>query len=1201
MNPFDLLESPLTGTNLIEASAGTGKTYTLAGLFVRLIVEQQFTVNEILVVTYTEAATEELRDRIRRKLKEVKRALAAGHSDDAFCGGLLDKLTDRKTAARLIQEALHDFDQAPIFTIHAFCQRMLRENAFESAAPFDLTLMPDISEIEEEIVQDFWRRHFYDAPPELVRHAEGKGNGFSPKSLATLIRGRGTRSDIRIEPLAPPVALDSLDACRRAVAAVAERWPAVRDEVAILLEHPGLNKNTYRNPLRLIEEMDRWTRRRFVPFPEALDKFRASRLAKDWKKGCEPMAHAFFALCEDAAQAAERLNAQMDAQIAFLKGELFRYARTELPIRKARRRIQSFDDLLIRLREALDAADGAALATRIARKYRAALVDEFQDTDPVQYAIFRSVFEKGGALLFLIGDPKQAIYSFRGADLFAYIQAARHVGSRYTLSGNRRSEPALIDAVNAVFANRDKPFLLDGIAFEPAVPGAGAEPAQLAIDGQSEPPMHLWLLDSATTKTPGEVINKGIANGLIVVAVAHEIARLLALGRAGRAMIGGSPIREPDIAVLVRTNRQAGLMQKALGAARIPSVLFSMDNIFDTPEALDLERVLTAIAEPDREDLIRAALTTDFLGAGAAAIDAFLRNDLEWESVLARFRDYNDVWQKQGFIRMFRRLLAQEGVRERLLTHPDGERRLTNILQLAEILHQASPDGGRGLAGLVQWLARQRDEATPRLEAHQIRLERDVDAVRIVTMHKSKGLEYPIVFCPFCWDGSRIKPDQPFAFHDDHDNNELTLVIDPRHAGRDKAEEELLAENLRLLYVALTRARNRCYLVWGHLKDAGTSAPAYLFHDRSEQPDAGSFNLSALAQRFDTLTDATIRTELDPILERAKGAMTLSPLPDFSARPGGLDDRMATPAPDAPACRIFGGLRERDWQVASFSALIAGQEHPSPARSDSEAPDHDTMAAAAIIATEPAMGGIFDFPAGTRAGLFFHTLLEKLDFRQRDQAVVVRLVEETLSQYGFDSLWRSAVCDLLRDLIAVPLDPDDPNLSLAQIAGDQRLTELEFYFPLKRVTPTTLRDVFAKHETPVTSDFPEHLGRLAFQPVRGFMKGYIDLVFRHNGRFYLIDWKSNLLGSRRQDYDRESLHGSVLGSYYFLQYHLYTVALDSYLRQRLPGYDYDRHFGGVYYVFLRGINAADGPHAGIYRDKPKKALVAGLREALIEI
>ncbi|MBP1723654.1 MAG: exodeoxyribonuclease beta chain, partial [Deltaproteobacteria bacterium] len=828
MQNFDLLGSPLEGRNLIEASAGTGKTYAIICLFLRLILERRFTVNDILVVTYTVAATEELRDRIRRKIREALEAYSRGDSEDSFLRGLVQKTGDAEDASALLRSALRDFDEASIFTIHGFCQRTLHESAFESGSLFDTELEPEQETgLMEEIVQDFWRRHFYKAPVEFVNYALSKK--FGPKYFLKLLTKGISHLDLKIIPEVNPTnGIDMSPFCQ-AYEKLKKAWPESRKEVEEKLCDPGLYSEYAKDLPVYMGIIDSYAAGAISPFPlpKKFEKFTTAELNRKTKKGKSTPQHPFFTLCDRVQKTAGALQEEMDRQLLFLKGEIFRCLQKELPARKQKRNIQSFDDLLIRLRHSLEKTGGDELSEKIRKRYKAALVDEFQDTDPVQYAIFQNVFGAGGAILFLIGDPKQAIYSFRGADLFAYMKAAGHVDSRYTLTKNWRSEPGLITAVNTVFSNGANPFLYRDIPFQNAVPIEGKDHEPLNVNGKAEPPFHLWFVDSNEVGEGG-MINKGVAYELIPEAIAGEISRLILLGRKGRALFGSRPLREADIAVLTRTNREAQLMQEALSRLKIPNVLYSTGNLFDSHEAMEMNRVLQGIADPHEEGAVRAALATDMIGLSGETIEGFQRDEAGWEAWLNRFRDYYDLWGKYGFVRMFRYFLLREKVRSRLLSLPNGERRLTNVLHLSEVLHQAAMEEKLGMVGLLKWLARQRDSDSPRSEEHQLRLESDANAVKIVTIHKSKGLEYPIVFCPFNWGKSKIDPKEAFTFHDEKDDCRLSLVLDPEQSpNRASAEKEELAENIRLLYVSLTRAKNRCTLVWGRFRDAETSSIAY--------------------------------------------------------------------------------------------------------------------------------------------------------------------------------------------------------------------------------------------------------------------------------------------------------------------------------------------------------------------------------------
>jgi exodeoxyribonuclease V beta subunit len=1211
ITPFDLLGSPLEGTNLIEASAGTGKTYTLSGLFLRLILEKRFSVDEILVVTYTVAATEELRDRIRKKLRETLDALGTGRSEDVFVTGLIKKISNAEAAIQLLQEALHDFDKAPIFTIHGFCQRMLHENAFESGSLFDTELTPDQRGIEQEIVFDFWRLHFYGAPPEFVSHAQDKK--FSPQKFLKLLGKRIAHPDLEIVPDCGPSELRSLKPFREVFEKLKKEWQRTRANVLERMSDTALNQAQYKNPSRFLDAMDNYlaNERGILPLFKGFEKFTKSNLTVCTRKGCATPVHPFFNLCEEFQIKAETLQEEMDRHLLYLKREIFRYAKEELPVRKGKRNVQFFDDLLIRLRSSLEKEGGDDLARAIRTKYRAALVDEFQDTDPVQYAIFRNIFLTQESILFLIGDPKQAIYSFRGADFFAYMRAAGQVKTRYTLTRNWRSEPGLIGAVNSVFSNRGNPFLYNDVPFEPALAEERKGRELLTIDGKSEPPFHLWYVDAGKVIESGRVIAKGRARELLPRAVALEISRLLSLGKHGKARIGMKEVREGDMAVLVRTNKEAGLIQDQLTRLRIHSVLHTTGNLFDTEDALDMERVLAGIAEPGQEQLVRVALATHLLGVAGEELDLLMSDEAAWESWLSRFREYCDLWERGGFIRVFRYFMLREKVRNRLLALPDGERRLTNVLHLSEVLHQEATEQKLGMVGLLKWLAQQRDPGSPRLDEHQLRLESDANAVRIVTIHKSKGLEYPIVFCPFNWDGSQLGGKEEFTFHDPGHDWRLNLAIDPEgNPQKALAEKEILAENLRLLYVSLTRAKNRCYLAWGRFNEAETSSLAYLLHPVGE---GNGEVVTATAEHIHSLKNEEIRSDLEAIAKKAAGQIQFLEMPMGPGRERPSEEEKI----ETLTCRTFSGAIERDRRIASFTYLMssrqpgaklseevspahASPEHATPQEAMIDSPDHDEAPAGDGKIPEEEPSGIFAFPRGARPGVLLHDIFENLDFAGKNGSSVEKLVGEKLRQYGFEMKWQETLCDMIGKVLAVPLLPGKNGLTLSSVTMKDRLSELEFYFPLEPITPKKLKEIFARHgDTGIPAEFPDRIGGLNFQPARGFMKGFMDLVFQYQGRFYLVDWKSNLLGHRVPDYGPEAMAAEMGEQFYILQYHLYVIALSQYLKMRNPDYDYDRHFGGVFYIFLRGVDPESGPEYGVYRDRPKRELIDTLCETLI--
>jgi len=681
--------------------------------------------------------------------------------------------------------------------------------------------------------------------------------------------------------------------------------------------------------------------------------------------------------------------------------------------------------------------------------------------------------------------------------------------------------------------------------------------------------------------------------------VAGEISRLLALSKNGRALIGERPLAESDIAVLVRRNSEASMMKEALSELGIQSVLFSTGNLFETREAMEVERVMSAIVEPTNAKLIKAALATDMLGMRGEELEDLSRDDAKWEEWLVRFKSYRELWHERGFIRMFRAFLSEQNILTRLIALPEGERRVTNVLHIMEVAHRIGTEKKLDMTGLLKWLSEQVASDTTSLEEHQLRLESDENAVKLVTIHKSKGLEYPVVFCPFSWDGSRIKRNRnQFTFHDEVGKMKLTLDLGSEEAEKNRllAEKEQLAENLRLLYVSLTRARSYVYWVWGRINEAETSAPAYLLHPVQGERDDDI--VEAVEKRFSSLSDEDVFSELRSIQEKSGGCLRIAKLPVTEAE---KTEPQETGDQDL-SCLRFSGIIDREWKVSSFSSLVSskwGQED-LPDYDSLDIPESEEPGLPEESSLEVEPSGIFSFPRGTRAGTFLHDLFEHLDFASNDASTVEGLAEEKLQQYGFETTWASIVCEMIRKVLSVPLKFENTTFNLSMIQSTDRLNELEFYFPLKKLSASGLQEILAKHKCPASfSDVPEHMEKLDFAPLRGFMKGFMDMVFRFRERFYLVDWKSNFLGSRVEDYSPLKLSAAMEESYYVLQYLIYTVALNQYLKLRIPRYSYENYFGCVYYVFLRGVDPEKGPEFGVYKDRPPAGLIDELSKAFI--
>lgn len=1163
--PLDLKALDLSGTHLIEASAGTGKTYTIASLFLRLLLEMKVPVESILVVTYTVPATDELKTRIRDKVRQARDAFMQGTTDDEFIAWLMERVAGGAHAVGILDDALARFDETAISTIHGFCQRMLKEMAFETASPFETELVADQADLVASIADDFYRMRITACDmPEFISFARSRkvspewlmGLAGQKNLAAEVIPGGGSQDRAGdLESL--------LAAYRQAFTALKEAWPDARAEVERLLSDRDVINQTTHKITRIpgyLEEIDQYLALGPAMLSNAgcLARFTPEAVGKATKKGGKTPEHPVFDVCRALVEGAAALAAAMEDAITGMKVDFLGFLDRALAWRKDKQGVVHFDDLLIRMYKALRSRGGEALAETVRARFTAALIDEFQDTDPLQYEIFRKCF--AGSTLFFIGDPKQAVYSFRGADVFTYAKAAAAVAetNTHTLLHNWRSTPGLIEAVNTMFSGVADPFVFDWIRFEPAEPAPKKNRKDLAgVDGG---PLTVWFLEAED----GARLTVEQAKRAVCRAVAFEISRLLNLSGTGVVTLGSEALKPRDMAVLVRTNTQARMVRDTLHDAHIPCVLYSDENVFGSPEALEMEMLLSALAEPMREGFVRTALMTRIFGLDAAAVDAFGRDEAAWEGWIERFRTWHETWARSGFTPVIRRLLDGEHVRERLLELDGGERTLTNVLHIAELLGRTETAGKLGMQGLRKWLAERRDPSLPGSDEYQLRLESDDDAVRVMTVHKSKGLEFPVVFCPFAWGAPREEKGEAVLFHDEARNAVLDLGSAEQDDHRRQAGLEELAENVRLLYVALTRARDRCYVAWGEVMGAERSAMAHLLGHLGEQD---------------------LRAGLEEYLDRETDQACVTDLPEDQPDPLGA----AAASPDEPAARVFSRAVDRTWGMASYTSFIRGLH------AQEEGADRDVLPYSAEDGAEEKgkkVRDIFSFPRGARAGTILHEVFERIDFTA-GEAGMRSVVGETLAGQGFDPTWTDAVTSMVRRV----LDVDLGGFSLAGVRDGDRLTELEFMYPIRTVTPEVLVGAL---EGSMQGGLPVPTSRFSFDPVRGFLRGFMDLVFRHDGKYYLVDWKSNHLGDHVEDYSQDALSHVMVRDGYVLQYHLYCVALHRYLGQRLEGYDYDEHFGGVFYVFLRGVDPGRGMACGVFRARPGREVIGTLEGMIVD-
>ncbi|WP_186441002.1 exodeoxyribonuclease V subunit beta [Desulfamplus magnetovallimortis] len=1307
---LDSIKLPLYGTRMIEASAGTGKTYTIAALYLRLILghggenafSRPLTPPEILVVTFTNAATEELRDRIRSRLVEAAsffrnevegdpflERLKADYSDDALLG-----------KARLLDNAARWMDESAIHTIHAWCRRMLQQHAFDSGSLFDMKLENNDQGILHTASCDYWRTFFYDldveelneilsqtgikTPTELLNKVlpfiYHTSSGKKSASLQGTVPTQDETAPLNgeMEPLQTelkhefdtmtPFAMAKyrLEAIKRAKDCLASDFSGAVSAIYGVLENKTINGNKYRKA-----SLEKWIReiRNWVeddgPLPQetSLLKFSASGIADGMKKGALPPEHPAFNAMEELLETFKATD---------IKSSLFLHAsefiRARVRYEKERLAMMGFDDLLTRFGSALKRDGADTLASLVRQQFPVAMIDEFQDTDPVQYESFRRIYGKSKSekenFFLMIGDPKQAIYAFRGADIHTYLEARKESqGAVYTLDTNYRSTRGVVDAVNRIFGvasayPEDYPegaFLLkDKIVFEPV--SAKGRDNIFFVKANPVKSITFWQMQQSIP------VNKKDYIAAMAEGAADEIAKILNLASLDPPMAGFGtssddlvPLYQSDIAILVRNGEEAKYIRDALSKRGLRSVYLSdRDFVFDTQEASDLLYLIRACAEPSNAAFIRTALSASVLDCSFEWLETLNHDESAWEYELDRFREYQHIWQNQGILPMIRRILLDFKVPSRLLSridgerllYSDGERTLTNLLHLSEIL-QSESSRVEGEKALVRWFSGELANANGKGDSEELvlRLESDEKLIKVITVHKSKGLEYPLVFLPFICTYREVTGRNASVIKYRDEEGIVHLSHNPDDEMLQKADRERLEEDMRMLYVALTRACHASFLgigVIGKVSDKhGETSYLHLSGIGTLLSGGKILPLAGVTEALEKVAGDSVDIRIEKLPEIKNHF--------YNQRDISSDDL-------SPA-EVFKGAISRQWWVSSYTGILrnsivreSGQtqrksvpdimeyEMPfSPAEDqllESETEAYETVdiqfhenpdvfytqvsasdrfcenvhlfecdceQPCTLIKNSPPFKdikeydlpdfpSICDFPRGPEPGIFLHDLLEwaareGFDIVASDKEKLSEKIRDMSGRRGLEA-WTDTLIIWITSVMNAPLMK---NMKLGDLNTTVCQAEMEFMFAAKHVN-TNMMDqlinmgLFPGFKRPALRD----------NDIHGMLKGFIDLVFFYHGKYYIMDYKSNYLGEHLDAYGMDSMLTAMLAHRYDLQYTIYTIALHRLLKARLKGYDYDSHAGGVIYLFLRGFN---GRGQGVFFDRPPKDLVEKLSDS----
>lgn len=1187
LNPITL---PLNQISLIEASAGTGKTYTIGSLYLRLLLkagENNFSrplnVEEILVVTFTEMATEELKKKIRERITDAINKLTAfaktqdksAFKNDEFLTALCDNL-DIFEAIHRLKLAEQNMDLAAIYTIHGFCRRMLMQYAFHSGIHFNLELIKDQSDLLVRFANEFWREHFYpldfDTAAFITRELK------SPNNVLNVLRSYlNLKLNVTLETAGllqlPLESLFQKIAERQSILTkIKQIWleneSEIQSFIAQELKDKRLNGNKYssKNLPNYYKNVNAWAKSATTSsVSEDIKKcFTQSAVNNNATKNKIPYR---LAVLEKLDELIDEFNQTLSTDL-LRKLILYHYCQElqeKLLEYKCNHQEKSFDDLLRLFCEALQGAQGDELAEMIRFQYPFAMIDEFQDTDSKQYAIFSKIYrdnpEKNTGFI-MIGDPKQAIYRFRGADIFTYLKASDEAQSRFELTKNYRSEKHLVDGVNALFDFPQPPFIYQNIKFTAV--DSRDDHLRFYLNGKAEPAYRFYLTES-------DKVNKTEMAKICAISIQHWLKSAAENQAVFQNADTCKTLQAANIAVLVKNRYEAADVIRELQKLGIASVYLSdQSSVFDSHVAVELLRILKACLNVAERPILNA-IATELFGLNAADIHQIQQNEADWQRWADRFAQYQQTWQRQGILVMLHQILLEQGISERLLSQATGERDLTDFLHLAEILQQAATLH-ESEAALLSWFEKQ-IQGEGRQEA-QIRLESERQLVKIVSIHKSKGLEYDLVWLPFLAVPSKIPTAGDMNVYYSKERNETLWDMENRNL---KAlYEETFAEELRLLYVALTRAKYQMAFTLPAQFDKKWNALHYVL----SQGEIGKEIALSAPKDTETLLQ-TFKEKMQDNVE----ICTKPNLEDFTAL------SINTKNDDLKAAEFTGNI-EQDWRITSFTSIEQGHRRQNYFAESAgkkhavfdDAKDYDSQNAIEMstVLLRENESNILDLPRGKQVGTALHRHFENCYFSDLANTEEIDKLRQSLQ---LDETFTEPLQNWLQQISHTPLS-NEIGIALADLANKDCIKEMPFYLAIREHFDVEAfnRTLKAHHHLPSEP--------LQFEQIQGMVRGSIDLVFRHNGKYYLVDYKSNFLGSSLADYNQEELKKEMLHSHYDWQYLIYTLALHRYLQSVVPHYDYARDFGGVFYLFLRGMNGE--PQSGVFYDRPSVELITEL-------
>lgn len=1194
----------LQGKHLIEASAGTGKTHNITRIFLRLLLERELPIEQILVMTFTKDATEEIRGRIDDFIRESLHSWDSLIVNDDYFKSLSANLAkknigSREVKARLSQALLY-IDEAAIFTIHGFCKRVLNQYAFASGISFNAQMETDTQDITLEACQDWYRV--------LALETENNGQAFKlvtefwpePSSFINQFSKALTTQNVLNVQDPENIGVEFKALVEQAIASL-NAHKAMLTESLIEVKK-GVEREKRQQELDVLlnwlATLSANVMGQHGKMPDAFIDGRRYARSKVKSELIEIFT-AVNVVKKQHPDLAKQLN-RAQALLVVRKG--IYHIRAEIMRKKLQANVMGFDDLISTLNDCLTHESAQVLANSIFAQFPVALIDEFQDTDPQQFSILKAIYyHQPNAALYMIGDPKQAIYGFRGGDIFAYLSARNDCDYQWLMATNWRSSAAMITGYNRLFyGNKLSDDAVDVFGYNiPYLPVNASPKAHEKVFSDSEfnalQFVHFNVESETKSKDGKEKAVKQSYRANMAAWCANEIVRLLACPQLSMA--------SGDIALLVRDGTEAAAIKYALNACGLASVFMSnRANLLQSGETKHLLQVLKGILFLENDRLYTAALASPLMGFNREKLLQLQHDEQQWQQLKISFEKLRNEWQFKGFISMALQLMHQHfhldvSDTDKHSTNNNADRILTNLLHLFELLQGAS-QRHRQPQELLFWFEQQSQIDNPEVEA-ELRLESDENLIRIITQHGSKGMEYPVVFVPFA---TRHKDPLKFGnrnvtFIEYHDENgALHHSLDGSEEARTRMAAEAYAEAIRLLYVAVTRAEKRCYIL----------STAFEHYEKSP-----------LGKTLKWSTDTDISSSLQQLAQDNPEEIALEVLDNYLPEESSFEERLVTKGNTEqhiePEVAKFNGRIERDWWLSSFSALSKNLRHNGVS-----APDRDNQEVALVDEQDNSYNPLlnnskalrFSLTKGAQTGNLLHDILEQTDFSAPDWQ---KSCHWPLVKYGAidgetgNTIANSAdgassgasgenellqpnhgqelLVQWLDEVLQTPLRANS-SLSLAQLAPADTLRETEFYYPMRSASSSELTKLLTEHRNNnISSNIArKHQVHLpSYQQLKGMMHGFIDLIFQADGKYYVCDYKSSHLGDQYSDYNDLAMRHNIEKNHYDLQYLIYALALHRHLKYALADYDPEQHFGGIYYLYLRGMSSqTDQQDCGVY-------------------